>query len=158
MKIWFSPDTISFYPDCLKANYMAAGSFPDDAVEVSEKVFTEFSGTAPEGKQRGVVNGQPCWVDVPVPVISLDEQKARARMFRDEFISSTDRLLVADYSIDDIQLSDNQRAELIAVRESFKKWPLMEGWPFIELPEVPQWLLIEAANNGYVVHTWPPHG
>lgn len=156
MKTWFSPSTIAFYPDSLKESYQAAGSFPDDVIEVSEDIFAEFSGKPPEGKQRGVDKGQPCWIDIPAPVITLDQQKARARSYRDAFISSTDRLLVADYSIGDNQITENQLAELTNVRESFKKWPLVEGWPFVELPDIPQWLLIEAVNNGYIAFDWPP--
>ncbi|ANC42593.1 phage tail protein [Hafnia alvei] len=155
MKTWFSPSTVAFYPDSLKESYKAAGSFPDDVTEVSEEAFAEFSGTPPEGKQRGVDKGLPCWVDLPATVVTLDQQKSLARSYRDAFIASTDRLLVADYSIGDNQMTESQRAELIAIRETFKKWPLVEEWPFVELPDIPQWLLIEAVNNGYIAYDWP---
>jgi len=67
MKIWFSPSTLSFYPDSLVENYESVGTFPSDAIEVSETVYIEFSGAAPVGKQRGVINKQPCWEDLPSP-------------------------------------------------------------------------------------------
>ncbi|WMY40799.1 tail fiber assembly protein [Citrobacter freundii] len=155
MKIWFSPSAVAFYPDNIKNSYIESGSFPDDVIEVSEATFTEFSQMPPEGKQRGVNKGKPCWVDVSKPVITIDQQKAIARAYRDAFISSTDNLLVSDYSIDDCQLTESQKDELISVRGQFKKWPLCDGWPFIELPDIPQWILIEAVNNGYVVNNWP---
>ncbi|EEO83653.1 hypothetical protein YPH_4292 [Yersinia pestis biovar Orientalis str. PEXU2] len=31
----------------------------------------------------------------------------------------------------------------------------MENWPQVELPELPQWLLIEAMNQGYCIPNWP---
>lgn len=156
MKTWFSPTLVSFYPEALRASYVAAGSLPDDLVEVSEECFAIYSGTPPEGKQRGVgEDSLPCWVDIPVVEITDDQLKSQARGYRDAFINATDKMLLPDYTILDQPLSGEQSTELATVRETFKKWPSQEGWPQIELPEIPQWLLVEAVNNGYVVYNWP---
>ncbi|HDL8251651.1 phage tail protein [Yersinia kristensenii] len=64
--------------------------------------------------------------------------------------------MVSDYSIDDTLLTNAQRAELTATRALYRAWPTLESWPLIELPELPQWLLVEAVNQGYIVPTWPP--
>nr|WP_258953870.1 hypothetical protein [Yersinia bercovieri] len=79
-----------------------------------------------------------------------------ARHYRDAFIVATDPLMVSDYSIDDVPLTTQQRDELIATRATYRAWPTVENWPLIELPELPQWLLVEAVNQGYRVPVWPP--
>ena len=61
----FSAEKNAFYPVSLQELYEIAGSWPDDGVEVSQEIFLEFSGIAPEGKQRGIKAGLPAWVDVP---------------------------------------------------------------------------------------------
>lgn len=152
----FSPSTLAFYPAALKDSYVAAGSWPEDGVEVEDDVFATFSGTPPEGKMRGLGDdNQPAWVEVPAPSYTEDQVKAQARGYRDAFLSATDVMVVPDFTICDMPLTDEQRTELTTTRETFKKWPTQAGWPLIELPEIPQWLLIEAVNQGYVVPTWP---
>jgi len=156
MNYWFSPKTNAFYPFALKKSYELAGSLPDDLVEVTDDIFNEFSGAPPAGKVR--VAGKdslPCWEDLPMILPTEDELKAQARTLRDSFIEATDKVIVPDYTIADMKLSDEQLQELFAVRSAFKRWPTSEGWPVIELPEIPQWILIEAVNNGYVVYDWP---
>jgi len=156
MNYWFSPKNNAFYPVALKESYEAAGSLPDDIIDVSDDIFVEFSGTPPEGKTRSVgADSMPCWEDLPVELLSKEEIKAQARRLRDYFIEATDKMMVADYTISDIKLTDDQRDELSTVRSTFKSWPESNGWPDIELPEIPQWILIEAVNNGYVVPNWP---
>lgn len=62
---FFSPSTVSFYPEAMLDDYRDAGTLPDDLVSVESKVFAEFSGTPPDGKVRGVLKGKPAWVDIP---------------------------------------------------------------------------------------------
>ncbi|MPU94455.1 tail fiber assembly protein [Escherichia coli] len=156
MNYWFSPANNAFYPVALKESYVNAGSLPNDLIEVEDTIFNEFSATPPDGKMRGVgYSGLPIWVDIPVVEESSEQIKARARVLRDEFIVSTDRMLVSDFTINNIPLTAEQQAELLDVRQKFKVWPESEGWPKVELPEIPQWILIEAVNNGYIVKNWP---
>jgi hypothetical protein len=62
----YSAKSNSFYPLQLKSEYEQANSWPDDPVEVDDDIFVEFSGTPPEGKQRGAgSDGMPHWVDIP---------------------------------------------------------------------------------------------
>ena len=156
MNYWFSAANNAFYPVALKESYVNAGSLPNDLIEVEDTIFNEFSATPPDGKMRGVGDsGLPIWVDIPVVEESPEQIKARARVLRDEFIVSTDRMLVSDFTINNIPLTAEQQAELLDVRQKFKVWPESEGWPKVELPEIPQWILIEAVNNGYIVKNWP---
>ncbi|WP_267248652.1 hypothetical protein [Yersinia sp. Marseille-Q5920] len=90
------------------------------------------------------------------PAPTADELAAVARGYRDAFISATDTMTLSDYSIDDTLLTNAQRTELTATRALYRAWPTLESWPLIELPELPQWLLVEAVNQGYRVPVWPP--
>ena len=156
MNYWFSPANNAFYPVALKESYVNAGSLPNDLIEVEDTIFNEFSATPPDGKMRGIGDsGLPIWVDIPVVEESPEQIKARARVLRDEFIVSTDRMLVSDFTINNIPLTAEQQAELLDVRQKFKLCPEREGWPNVELPAIPQWILIEAVNNGYIVKNWP---
>ncbi|EKN6156618.1 phage tail protein [Yersinia enterocolitica] len=68
---------------------------------------------------------------------------------------ATDPMMVSDYSIDDMPLTEAQRSELTIIRAAYRAWPTVAGWPLVEMPELPQWLLIEAVNQGYRVPVWP---
>lgn len=74
----FSKATLNFYPKELKVSYQAAGSWPDDGVEVDDDIFSTFTGQPPDGKQRGAdYNGYPAWVNLPK--IEPDPAAARAQ-------------------------------------------------------------------------------
>ncbi len=153
---YFSATTLSFYPAELLDVYAEAGTLPADLVEIDDDAYAQFSDAQPTGKKRGAdKKGKPVWVNVPVPVTTVDDIAATARRYRDEFLTATDPLTIIDYSIDDSPLTDEQRGELMAARQIFKIWPTTAGWPLVELPELPQWLLIEAVNQGYRVPVWP---
>ncbi|NHB89181.1 tail fiber assembly protein [Photorhabdus tasmaniensis] len=64
---YYSAKMNAFYPVEMKQDYIDAGSFPDDVIEVSESVFIEFVGNAPpKGKCRiADKNGLPAWGDIP---------------------------------------------------------------------------------------------
>lgn len=67
MVIFFSATTCWFYQMDMKQDYIDAGSWPDDAVEMTGKEKeTYWTKQAPSGKQLGGNNkGRPVWVDVP---------------------------------------------------------------------------------------------
>lgn len=68
----FSKTTLSFYPLELKADYEAARTWPDDAVEISEEIYENFNRQPAAGNQRGTdENGYPAWVDIPLPDIRI---------------------------------------------------------------------------------------
>lgn len=158
---YFSPSTLAFYPEELLEVYEAAGTLPDDIIEMDEGVFEEFSNNPPAGYQRGAdKDGHPEWHLIPV-IPKTDEEiynenATTARRYRDSFLKCTDRMMLGDFSIDDVLMTQEQFNEVLAIRTEFKAWPKQDGWPLIEIPEIPQWILVEAANNGFVVLTWPP--
>ncbi|HDL8115219.1 phage tail protein [Yersinia enterocolitica] len=64
-------------------------------------------------------------------------------------------MMISDFSINDNPLTADKLTELIATRAAYRQWPTLDNWPLIELPELPQWLLVEAVNQGYRVPVWP---
>ncbi|WP_145554843.1 phage tail protein [Yersinia canariae] len=113
------------------------GSYPDDSTDKAP--VTPFDKW--DGKQ---------WAT------DADAVACTARSYRDALIMVTDSLMLSDYCIDDAPLAAEQRTELTETRATYRAWPTQENWPLIELPELPQWLLIEAVNQGYRVPVWPP--
>jgi hypothetical protein len=69
MKYYYSTQKNGFYPTCMKQDYICAGTWPDDGIEVDESVFIEFAGNIPpEGKMRiAGDDGLPSWGDIPPP-------------------------------------------------------------------------------------------
>ncbi|QBH98746.1 tail fiber assembly protein [Limnobaculum zhutongyuii] len=67
--IFYSAKTNSAYPESLKGEYMQAGSWPDDAMEISGAIYTEFfMSHPPDGKVRMAdESGLPLWGDIPLP-------------------------------------------------------------------------------------------
>ncbi|MGP2542421.1 phage tail protein [Yersinia sp. 2541 StPb PI] len=155
---YFSTSLKSFIPTTWKEDgTYTEDSWPVDAVlATDEEVAMFWKQTPPKGKMLGVIAGRSEWVDVPPsPALTADELAAKARSYRDAFIIATDPMMVSDYCIDDTPLTQAQRTELTAIRSDYRAWPTRENWPLIDLPELPQWLLIEAVNQGYRVPDWP---
>ena len=68
----------SFYAAALRARYNDSGTWPDDAIGVTEDEFQTYSlSQAPVGKRRGAdADGRPCWVDLPeTPLADLARSK-----------------------------------------------------------------------------------
>ncbi|HFI9909436.1 TPA: tail fiber assembly protein [Escherichia coli] len=62
----FSAVLNGFLPLVWKNEKEAAGTWPDDAVEISYEDYLEFTTDAPKGKTLGSdKKGNPAWVDVP---------------------------------------------------------------------------------------------
>lgn len=72
--MYYSSSTNTFYPDELQEAYQAAGSWPEDAVAVTDEEWQVYSiGQPPAGHRRGGdENGHPAWVpEDPVPLEEL---------------------------------------------------------------------------------------
>jgi len=67
-KYIYSALTNAFYPLSLKGDYERSGTWPDDGVEVSDEVASEFMAPPPAGIRRIPGDeGLPAWGDVPPP-------------------------------------------------------------------------------------------
>lgn len=65
MTFFWSPSRVAFFSDEFRADYDAAGSWPDDAVAVSDDTWTAHIGAAPDGQMLAAVDGQPGFVAAP---------------------------------------------------------------------------------------------
>jgi len=75
----YSPSKNAFYAPEFRADYDAAGTWPDDAVEVSEELYAQTLNP-PAGKIRVAgADGLPALIDLPVE----SEQQARERALFD---------------------------------------------------------------------------
>lgn len=89
----FSPTTFGFYPSEMRDEYQEYGSIPDDVIEVSDETRDEYNFAPPEGKQLGVKNGLPAWVE-PAPltkkelVDAAEEQKQILISLANDYINS----------------------------------------------------------------------
>lgn len=84
MVIFFSATTCWFYPLDMKQDYIAAGSWPDDAVEMTDKEKeTYWTTQPPSGKQLGGdKKGRPVWIDIPpLPHAELVEQAEAKKQY-----------------------------------------------------------------------------
>lgn len=73
----FSPAENAFYLVALKDDYLSAGTWPLDGINIDAEDALVFMGEAPEGKVRGIDDkGLPCWVALPSP--THEEQLAAA--------------------------------------------------------------------------------
>ncbi|EDG4837768.1 DUF4376 domain-containing protein [Salmonella enterica] len=87
MLYYYSAVKNAFFPDELKDAYQDAGNWPQDAAEVEESVFTTYSASPPQGKQRAAgKDGLPCWVDIPLPDIedARNQKYAEINAWRDQ--------------------------------------------------------------------------
>ena len=64
----YSAKNNAFYPVNMMADYVAAGSWPDDGKEVTTDCFLEFTSVAHADKYRVAGDdGLPAWEQVPAP-------------------------------------------------------------------------------------------
>ncbi|HEE0054007.1 TPA: tail fiber assembly protein [Citrobacter freundii] len=76
---FYSAKYNSFFPLELKDDYINGIGWPEDAIEVTEQVYSVFTGEPPEGQKRVAgKNGLPEWEDIPPP--SHEEMVAQAEI------------------------------------------------------------------------------
>lgn len=67
-KYFYDVPTNAFYPIAMKEIYESNGMNFDNAKEVDEELFIEYSGEPPKGKIRiAGEDGFPAWGDIPPP-------------------------------------------------------------------------------------------
>lgn len=82
----YSALTNSFYPISLMHLYENAGTWPEDAIAISDDDFECFTGTPPLGMQRGVgEDGLPVWQ--PIPTLTYEQEIIRAESERERLLS-----------------------------------------------------------------------
>ena len=120
---FYSASRNAFFPDVLREDFEDAGTWPVDAVEISDDVYTEFGRlSAPEGKIMGPGDdGLPEWLDVQI------DYQAKAESARQRLISEANTI-TADWLVD-LQLGvidDDDKASLIKWRTYSKALNAMD--------------------------------
>lgn len=137
MKYRYSGETNSFYPWALFDDYKRANAWPENGADVDEDIFTEYSGTPPEGKTRGPdVNGEPSWIDVPPPskeeqIIAAEFQKAALLAEATAIIAPLQDTVDLDMATDEesTALSEWKKYRVLLMRVDTTKpvWPTPPG-------------------------------
>lgn len=142
--MFFSASMCAFYPNELKADYDLSGSWPADAVEITDAEASEYCGVRiPEGKKLGVYEGRPCWIDIP---IDMELLARNARLMRDQIladkydkgISIALRALRMTSDPDQIEIVNGKISALDAYAVLLLGIPQQPGFPTtINWPEAP---------------------
>ncbi|MEN3753801.1 tail fiber assembly protein [Mangrovibacter sp. SLW1] len=105
---YFSADKCQFFIGTLKDSYIAAGTWPDDAVEVDSEIEAKYSALPPDDKILGAdSSGLPVWSDKPAPtqdeLISetKDQQEVMITEAKDTISIWQSELLLGTISDDD---------------------------------------------------------
>jgi len=129
---FYSATTNAFYAGELRADFKAAGSWPTDAVEVSDEVHAEFVSPPPVGKRMVPgSDGYPSWGDVPVRsivdlLIDIDRAAGEAR---DRFVSPG-HLVDQEYKYAESKAREFKAAGYPgdAVPRAVSSWAQAKGW------------------------------
>ncbi|EHP6101748.1 tail fiber assembly protein [Citrobacter freundii] len=133
---FFSPTTCGFYAAELKENFVASGTWPADAVEISAAEYDEFKSPPPSGKMLGAADGKPAWVDIPAPTqeerISVaEQQKQQLRIMADSEISWRQDAVDAGIATEEetAALGDWKKYRVLLMRVDTVKpdWPTLPG-------------------------------
>lgn len=136
----FSPSENAFYPVAMKEDYLSAGTWPEDGLEIDDEQALSFMGEPPEGKVRAVGDdGKPCWVDVPPP--TQEELIAQAEGTKAALLAEAQATISLWQT--ELQLgiiSDEDKASLIAWMNYIKAVQAVDTStaPDINWPEKPE--------------------
>lgn len=101
-----------FYPTHLRAEYEKNGMWPADCIDISDSIFTEFTGKPPTNQMRiPGNNGFPVWGDIPQP--THEEQTEAAEQYRQQLLQQIDEV-TADWQVELMlgDISDEDKAKL----------------------------------------------
>lgn len=137
-----------FYSQSTGCTYMPTvhDTMPDDAVEISEQVYSDVIANPAPGKVRGHdAQGLPILIDPPVHVLTVDELAAAERLWRDGQVSTTEWLVTRHRDELDMQrpttLTAEQFAQLLTYRQELRDWPLALQFPSpAGRPVAPPWI------------------
>lgn len=122
-KYFYSPSKNAFYPVELKKDYVNAGAWPEDLIEVTNAIYHEYGdGLAPINKVRVAGDdGLPAWGKIPVDYVAKAENERRSRL--EEANNVTTEWFT------DLQLgviTDEDKASLILWRDYIKELKHMD--------------------------------
>ncbi|EAU2720254.1 phage tail protein [Salmonella enterica] len=110
-----------FYPGALKDAYVSAGTWPEHAVDVNDKVMAVYSQHPPERKMLGTDNnGYPVWVDIPQPDIddARNQKHDEINAWRDNQENGSVTFTWNNHSWDASKASQDRLAPVLVVAKS----------------------------------------
>jgi len=113
-------------------SYVAAGSWPDDAVEVTDIIFNEFSVPAAGKIRVAGSGGLPAWTDIPPP--TADELIATAKAKQQALINEASSIIAPlKDALDGGYIDDEDKPRLTAWQKYryalTKVDPAKPAWP-----------------------------
>ncbi|EKR7491570.1 tail fiber assembly protein [Escherichia coli] len=113
MEFLWSAKNLSFFPEALMQEYIAAGWDLSDAVEISDELRMEYGGVWPQGKILSSRNGMPAWADIPPP--TKEELIQAAEIERQRLLKYADDVML-DWRTELMlgEISDANKAKLSA--------------------------------------------
>ncbi|WP_038196605.1 tail fiber assembly protein, partial [Xenorhabdus bovienii] len=96
---FYSAKTNAFYAGALKQDYINAGTWPDDGIEISHDDYTKFL-KPPAGKIRiADPDGFPEWADIPPP--TPEELQRRAESQKQNLMSTArEKIAICQDAVD----------------------------------------------------------
>ena len=142
--IYYSAQDCGFLFLSERPAYDAAGTWPEDALEVTAEDWQAFGQTAPPpGMRRGSDDrGRPAWI---TPEVTPEDAQQQERAWRDRQLSATDSLVTRHR--DELEadrpttLTAEQYQELQRYRLDLRDWPGSGLFPAAGgRPTPPAWL------------------
>ena len=116
MSYRYCAKTSAFYHEDLKADYVAAGNWPEDGYQASLALRDKIIAEIPPGKMMGADSkGRPAYVDIPEKSLAqvIEENTHLQNMYLDRLRPAITRL--KDFE-DEKLLTDDQAEKLASLR------------------------------------------
>ncbi|HCQ0485766.1 TPA: tail fiber assembly protein [Escherichia coli] len=122
----------AFFPIEMLHIYQSSWDDLSDLIDIDDTVVAEFIGNPPEGKVRGVVDGMPAWVDVPLPtyeekIADAEKMKLSLKANADSEIAWRQDAVDAGIATDEetVALADWKKYRVLLMRVD----PASPVWP-----------------------------
>ncbi|BEA40945.1 TPA: tail fiber assembly protein [Escherichia coli] len=126
----------AFFPIEMLPAYQSSWDDLSDLIDIDDTVEAEFNGESPVGKVRGVVDGMPAWVDVPLPtyeekIADAEKIKLSLKANADSEIAWRQDAVDAGIATDEetVALADWKKYRVLLMRVDTAKpvWPTLPG-------------------------------
>lgn len=117
---YYSAKHNTFIPEALKQDYIDAGTFFEDAMEVADHVWEEFAGSAPpDGKMRiAGKKGLPAWADIPPP--EKDDLIQLATEKKQQLISSVNAAITPLLDAVELGIATEEESESLQTLKTYR--------------------------------------